>query len=136
MMPRRVPCPEETPNGGIVEQILLKMARQLDALDEASLVALWDKYSNMAARFEPSKRWEESVLVLSLIQAKRWKNQLFNQQWSVHSQPGEHPPRVMFSLEHGEPDKDAGKPRAKILAFKSRFAKPHNEGPEPSFTPG
>ena len=70
-----------------MEQILLKMARQLDELDEASLVALWDKYSKMVARFEPSKRWEEGVLVLSLIQAKRWKNQLFNSKWSARTRP-------------------------------------------------
>ena len=28
-----------------MEQLLIKMARQLDALDEASLLALWDKYA-------------------------------------------------------------------------------------------
>ncbi|MDR2727229.1 MAG: hypothetical protein LBC10_04470 [Deltaproteobacteria bacterium] len=119
-----------------MEQALLKMARQLDALDEASLVALWDKYSGMAARFEPSKRWEESVLVLSLIQAKRWKNLLFNQQWSARSRPDEHPPRVVFSLENGERGDDAGKPKAKILAFNSRIVKSGNEEPDPCGTPG
>ena len=116
-----------------VEQVLLKMARQLDALDEASLVALWDKYSGMVAHFEPSKRWEESVLVLSLIQAKRWKNQLFNQQWSARSQPDEErPPCIAFSLENGERGGDAGKLRAKILAFKSQSAKSENQEPDPS----
>ena len=119
-----------------MEQVLLKMARQLDALDEASLVALWDKYSGMVARFEPSKRWEESVLVLSLIQAKRWKNQLFNQQWSARSRPDEHTPRVVFSLENGEHGEEAGKPRAKILEFKSRGENPWDEEPDPSATPG
>ena len=119
-----------------MEQILLKMAKQLDALDEASLVALWDKYSGMAARFEPSKRWEESVLVLSLIQAKRWKNQLFNQQWSISSQPDEHPPRVIFNLEGEKRDANAGKPKAKILAFKGRFVKSGNEDPDPPAQPG
>jgi hypothetical protein len=118
-----------------VEHVLLKMARQLDALDEASLVSLWDKYSGMAARFEPSKRWEESVLVLSLIQAKRWKNQLFNQQWSARSRPdGERPPRVVFNLENGERD-DAGRPKAKILAFKRRSAPSGDERPDTPATP-
>ena len=102
-----------------MEQVLLKMARQLDALDEASLVSLWEKYSSAAAHFEPSKRWEESVLVLSLIQAKRWKNQLFNQQWSARSRPeDQRVPRVVFNLEN-EAREDSG-PRAKILAFKRR----------------
>ena len=61
-----------------MEQLLIKMARQLDALDEASLLALWDKYAVIVSHFEPTKRWEEAALVFSFIQAKRWKNQLFN----------------------------------------------------------
>ena len=56
-----------------MEQLLIKMARQLDALDEASLLALWDKYAAAVSHFEPTKRWEEAALVLSFIQAKRWK---------------------------------------------------------------
>lgn len=54
-----------------MEQLLIKMARQLDALDEASLLALWDKYAAAVSHFEPTKRWEEAALVLSFIQAKR-----------------------------------------------------------------
>ena len=65
-----------------MEHVLLKMARQLDALDEASLMGLWEKYAQIVNHFEPSQRWQEAVLVLSLIQAKHWKNQLFNVQWS------------------------------------------------------
>lgn len=65
-----------------MEQQLLKLARQLDAFDEASLMALWERYAAIVDRFEPSRRWEEAALVLSLIQAKRWKNQLFNHQWA------------------------------------------------------
>ena len=65
-----------------MEQLLIKMARQLDALDEASLLALWDKYAVIVSHFEPTKRWEEAALVFSFIQAKRWKNQLFNYSWS------------------------------------------------------
>ncbi|MDR2696634.1 MAG: hypothetical protein LBC79_09695, partial [Deltaproteobacteria bacterium] len=61
-----------------MEQMLLRIARQLDALDESSLMALWEKYAAVVAHFEPSRRWEEAALVLSFIQAKRWKNQLFN----------------------------------------------------------
>ena len=64
-----------------MEQMLLKMARQLDALDEASLMGLWEKYMQIVSRFEPSQRWQEAVLVLSLIQAVRAKNQLFNTRW-------------------------------------------------------
>ena len=39
-----------------MEQLLIKMARQLDALDEASLLALWDKYAVIVSHFEPTKR--------------------------------------------------------------------------------
>ena len=46
-----------------MEQLLIKMARQLDALDEASLLALWDKYAVIVSHFEPTKRWEEAALV-------------------------------------------------------------------------
>ena len=43
--PRRSCRPLHPVRGGIppMEQLLIKMARQLDALDEASLLALWDR---------------------------------------------------------------------------------------------
>lgn len=62
-----------------MERMLQKMARQLNAYDEASLIALWDKYATIVERFEPTKRWEEAAIVFSLIQSVRLKNQLFNQ---------------------------------------------------------
>ena len=61
-----------------MEKMLQKLARQLDSLDEASLMSLWGKYATIASRFEPTAKWEEAALIFSLIQAKRWKNQLFN----------------------------------------------------------
>ena len=68
-----------------MEQLLQKMARQLDSMDQASLDNLWEKYANIVNEFEPSKQWEEAVLILSFIQAKNWKNQLFNTQWMMRS---------------------------------------------------
>lgn len=62
-----------------MERMLQKMASQLNAYDEASLLALWDKYATIVERFEPTKRWEEAAIIFSLIQAVRLKNQLFNQ---------------------------------------------------------
>lgn len=62
-----------------MERMLQKMAGQLNAYDEASLIALWDKYATIVERFEPTKRWEEAAIIFSLIQAVRLKNQLFNQ---------------------------------------------------------
>ncbi len=70
-----------------MEQLLLKMARQLDALDEASLMSLWEKYATLVSRFEPTRRWEEATLVFQFIQAKHWKNQLFNHQLASLSRP-------------------------------------------------
>ena len=71
-----------------MEKLLVRLAQQLDAIDEASLMSLWSKYATTASRFEPTKRWEEATLIFSLIQAKRWKNQLFNYYWSQQSRPG------------------------------------------------
>jgi hypothetical protein len=79
-----------------MEKLLVRLAQQLDAIDEASLMSLWSKYATTASRFEPTKRWEEATLIFSLIQAKRWKNQLFNYHWSKQSQPlGKEPERVV-----------------------------------------
>ena len=71
-----------------MEKLLVRLAQHLDAIDEASLMSLWSKYATTASRFEPTKRWEEATLIFSLIQAKRWKNQLFNYYWSQQSRPG------------------------------------------------
>jgi hypothetical protein len=84
-----------------MEQMLLRLARQLDALDESSLMALWEKYAAIVAQFEPSQRWEEAALVLSFIQAKRWKNQLFNYHWARQIQ-------LQAEGQTGNPDGNAG----------------------------
>ena len=70
-----------------MEKLLLKLAQQLDAIDEASLMELWTKYATLTERFEPTRRWEENALVFSLIQAKHWKNQLFNYMFAKTSRP-------------------------------------------------
>ena len=72
-----------------MEQVLLKMAKQLRAFDEASIMALWDKYAETVERFEPTQRWEEAVLVLAMIQGMRFKNQLFNHHWAEGRLPGQ-----------------------------------------------
>ena len=77
-----------------MERALEKLARQLLSFDEASLLGLWETYYERVQRFEPTRRWEEAVLVLSLIQAVHWKNLLFNTKWAEEkSSPpeGEHP---------------------------------------------
>lgn len=113
-----------------MEQLLIKMARQLDALDEASLLALWDKYAAAVSHFEPTKRWEEAALVLSFIQAKRWKNQLFNYSWSAQVHPGAASQPVADPGFFPAPPKEAPapvKPRRKATVIPFR---PHRS-PEP-----
>lgn len=68
-----------------MDNALQKLAKQLNQYDEPSLMALWEKYAQQVSNFEPSARWEEAVLVLSMIQAVHWKNQLFNTEYT-HSQ--------------------------------------------------
>ena len=97
-----------------MEQLLIKMARQLDALDEASLLALWDKYAVIVSRFEPTKRWEEAALVFSFIQAKRWKNQLFNYSWSAQVHPG------AASQPVAEPDFFSGPPNGQACSCEAQ----------------
>lgn len=70
-----------------MEKALLKLARQINAFDEASLMSLWEKYAERVSNFEPTKRWEESVLVFNLIQSTRMKNQLFNYNWAQSRMP-------------------------------------------------
>ncbi|MDD6181316.1 MAG: hypothetical protein ACI33N_07620 [Desulfovibrionaceae bacterium] len=101
-----------------MEHLLQKMARQLDALDEASLMSLWGQYAARVSRFEPTKRWEEAALVFSLIQAKRWKNQLFNHHWAQQARPAAaEAPHSGFTLDRPE-SSPAPQQRCKILRFR------------------
>lgn len=108
-----------------MEALLIKMARQLDALDEASLVNLWNQYAAQVANFEPTKRWEEATLVLSLIQAKRWKNQLFNHHWSKQTQHANldtsiFTPDFESASETNTQEDTIKANKATVLAFKPR----------------
>lgn len=109
-----------------METLLIKLARQLDGMDEASLMSLWDKYAATVNRFEPSRRWEEAALVFSLIQAKRWKNQLFNYHWSQQARPDENGDVApsAFTLEVPSSETEGGvgdgasQKRCKVLSFR------------------
>lgn len=105
-----------------MEKALQKLARTLDAFDEASLMALWDKYQAIAQDFQPSKRWEEAVLVLGLIQMVRWKNQLFNHHWAVQQGVHTTPPEVSPPLQEilGPGSGDSIEERGKVLRFRPR----------------
>ncbi|MBG0778057.1 MAG: hypothetical protein H0S85_16645 [Desulfovibrionaceae bacterium] len=117
-----------------MEKVLLKLARQLNAFDEASLMSLWDKYAAQVQSFEPTRRWEEAALVFGFIQTLRMKNQLFNHHWAESARPKGarltlDPSDPLFrGLEAlGRPETDSGegpagghnaKQRAKVLRFR------------------
>lgn len=99
-----------------MEKVLKKLADQLNSLDEASLISLWDKYYQKVQKFTPSREWEEDVLILSLIQSIRWKNQLFNHclAHQVQEKPGEE--KKSMGSEVGNKVKKS----AKVLNFRPR----------------
>ncbi|MGL1864057.1 MAG: hypothetical protein OCC46_16160 [Pseudodesulfovibrio sp.] len=87
-----------------MEKALLKLARQINAFDEASLMSLWEKYAEKVRHFEPTKRWEESVIIFNLIQSSRLKNQLFNYNWAQSRMPDEGPMELdLAALTSPEP---------------------------------
>ena len=110
-----------------MERMLEKMAKQLNAYDEASLMSLWQTFASRVHEFEPTKRWEEAALVLCFIQAVRWKNQLFNYHRLATATPVDFPvspilPRTAFEGPFGGAEKESetasAKPRkAKVLRF-------------------
>ena len=107
-----------------MEKLLVRLAQQLDAIDEASLMSLWSKYATTASRFEPTKRWEEATLVFSLIQAKRWKNQLFNYHWARQAQP--------LGNELEGPEAAPAASKCRVLEFKpSRSSEREQTDPKP-----
>ena len=61
-----------------MERLLAKLANQLLACDEASLMNLWNTYAIKVQEFEPTKEWEEATLTFCMIQSIVFKNQLFN----------------------------------------------------------
>lgn len=114
-----------------MEKMLLKLANQLDSLDEASLMSLWSKYATLTSRFEPTKRWEEACLVFALIQAKHWKNQLFNYCWSQQRQPPAEPApetgRPEFFLEPVQ-EKEPADHACRVLRFRNAREDPDEGG--------
>jgi len=101
-----------------MEKVLKKLADELNSLDEASLISLWDKYYERVQSFTPSREWEEDILILSMIQSVRWKNQLFNQYLSRQSETTSQQEEKKSSLRPVRRDKV--KKSAKVLSFKPR----------------
>ncbi|CCO25083.1 hypothetical protein [Maridesulfovibrio hydrothermalis] len=124
---------------GYMEKALLKLAKQLNAYDEASLMDLWSKYEAEVANFQPTRKWEEATIVFGMIQAVKLKNQLFNYNWAESCGPESMSPRPdfvpvkgedeLFTVGGGKKDsggKSAGKrnrsgdKRSKVLRLKPR----------------
>ncbi|MEF2145385.1 MAG: hypothetical protein V3573_08070 [Desulfovibrionaceae bacterium] len=61
-----------------IEKALLKIAKQINSYDEASLMSLWERFAERVNRFDPTAEWEEAAMSLAIIQGMRMKNQLFN----------------------------------------------------------
>jgi len=87
-----------------MERVLQKLAHQLASYDEASLMALWDKYAAIVADFEPTRRWEEAALVFGFIQSVRMKNQLFNHHVAARTKPDGSPLQPELGLALQVPD--------------------------------
>jgi len=108
-----------------VEKMLQRIASQLGAYDEASLLSLWDKYHREVRSFQPTQQWEESVLILCLLQSVRWKNQLFNSKWMEQRSADFEPERDEDTDGGGdeEPGPEGrnregdGAPRGRVIAF-------------------
>ncbi len=106
-----------------MEELLKKMAKQLDSLDEASLNSMREKYVKIVNEFEPTERWQEATLILSFIQAKIWKNQLFNYHWAARTKLQGRKVNIdpIFSLDLKKAEnKNLNKTPAKEITFKPK----------------
>ena len=114
-----------------MDRMLRKLAKQLNTLDEASLMGLWNDYARRVQTFEPTQEWEEDVLIFSLLQAIAWKNQLFNYQMSASYTPDNKGMAPLFPMPGKTPNPDepqasddsvanTEKRKATILPFKSK----------------
>jgi len=93
----------------MLEKALDKIAEQIIALDEASLTQLRKKYLDKLFHFEPTKAWEQSVIIYFIINGVIAKNNLFNHH-ILEGQKGETP--------KGPEEGPKGKKRGKLKVIK------------------
>lgn len=107
-----------------MDRMILKIARQLNSYDEASLLNLWYEYASSVQEFEPTKEWEEKALALCLVQAVAWKNQLFNYNLAATHQPSGADSLPFFMPQFNKkPEEESSKEKEKsatILKFPSK----------------
>ena len=94
----------------MLEKALDKIAEQIIALDEASLTQLRKKYLDKLFRFEPTKAWEQSVIIYFIITGVIAKNNLFNH----HIVAGQQEEKKEGPEEEG-PKRGRGKGKLKVV---------------------
>ena len=115
-------------SGRNMERLLLTVAEKINSCDEASLTALWEKYHARVADFEATGKWEQAVLVLTILQGVRWKNRLFNHHLAGQiSGPNPSPPhtesgssKACFPPDSGTTPAFGQENRGKVLRFRPR----------------
>jgi hypothetical protein len=63
----------------MIEDTLKELARRVLALDEETLISLVPKFRKRMEDFEPTREWEESVIIYFIINGYRIKNAQFNE---------------------------------------------------------
>lgn len=107
-----------------MEKLLQKLAKQLASVDEASFTQLWNKYQDIVNKFEPTRNWEEAVLIFCMIQSVRWKNQLINSKCSTKQKFEKGTPALPNRGEVSQLDSDlrskeiGSKEKGKIIPFR------------------
>lgn len=97
-----------------MERVLRKLAKQLNQYDENSLMELWHEYAGKVSHFEPTTQWEEDTLILCLIQAMHWKNQLFNSELAASLRRGQGLEDKIMQAELGKLPKKKFGPKATL----------------------
>ncbi|MGE4291793.1 MAG: hypothetical protein AB7E32_06240 [Desulfovibrio sp.] len=111
-----------------LEKALLKIAKQINAYDEASLMSLWERLAERVGRFEPTADWEEAALALALIQGVRMKNQLFNHNLSESRRTPPEQGVDLTALTMPTPGVSAGKGRKTDIAEQGAEPRPVKVG--------
>ena len=86
-----------------MEKTLQQLAERILTFDEASLRSLYGKYKAIFERFEPTREWEQSVVILFIINAVTTKNHLFNENILNRQKDGRKEPKPPEGESKGRP---------------------------------
>ena len=111
----------------MIEDLLSKIARQIMALNEETLMPLLPRYKERMLDFAPTRAWEESVLIYFLINGLRIKNSQFNDKIKEYASGG----------ENGELGSGHMRPRLRLVKYVQEVAEdlsrdigPNDGGPK------